>query len=132
MNEHVYGFIDLSDLRLYAPFEMKRKFIGLIFTLLFILSGAVAAYSQCGLVDDHVASGAEQESPFIHCPDVVSNSSVQASPLFRFHASDLAKALATPAFETNGNLAIGHFREITCVKPFFQRNLYQLEEVYRL
>jgi hypothetical protein len=111
---------------------MKRELTRSIFAVLFILSGVVVAYGQCAQVDYNVSSGTEQEAPSIHCPEAELNSNVQVSALFRSYATDFGKALVNSARETNTSLAVGHFREITFVKPFFQRNLYQLEQVYRL
>lgn len=111
---------------------MKRKFTAFIFALLFILSGTIAAYGQCVSAAHHLDSTTEQEAPFIHCPEVALNSSTQVSPLVRSYANDFGKALTSPVIETNPSLAIARFSESTFVKPFFQRDLYQLEEVYRL
>ena len=111
--------------------EMKRQVVRLLFAFLFILSGSVAAYSQCAQADQQFDSGAEHKAPSIHCPETVSNGA-QISSLGRSYKEDHGETLTGPAIEINSPLAIGSSSENNFVTPFSQRNLYQLEQVYRL
>ena len=110
---------------------MKRKFAG-IFVFLLVLSGAVAAYGHCLQARHQSVLNTEQEAPSIHCTEVALNPGIQASSLIGSYVTYLGTALAHLSSETNSNLAISSFREFSFVKPFFQRNLYQFEQVYRL
>jgi len=113
--------------------EMKRQFVRLLFAFLFIVSGGVAAYGQCAQADQRFDSGAEHKAPSIHCPETVLSNGAQTSSLGRSYKEDRGKTLAGSAIEINSPLAIGSSSENNnFVTPFSQRNLYQLEQVYRL
>src|SRR5215813_6335950 len=102
---------------------MKRQFLRFILTVLFIFSGAVAAYSHCAPADQHFDSGTGHKVPSIHCPAVTLSSNTVVSTFTRSYATDFGKALVHLASQTNTDLAIARFRERTFVKPFFQRDL---------
>lgn len=110
---------------------MKRKAL-LFLSLLFMLSAALAVYSDCAqAADDHVHSNSESHDPAIHCPDAFLNSSTLAPSVYRpeikkisnvlvaLHTID--KPVSAPLFKDH------HFGELSS-----QQDLFRLEEVFRI
>lgn len=124
--------IDLLAPGLYVHPVMTKDWAAFLLAFLFILSGAFAAYSQCAQAGQHFDSGTEQEAPLIDCPEVASTSSIQTSSPGASYRNVPGKPLTSPKAQASAFSTIVSSRETFLLKPFFQRNLYQLEEIYRL
>lgn len=107
------------------------KFASFIIVVLLLFSVATSAYS-CFLPSHHLPFATDHEASSIHCPGGYLGTATQVTSIVRSYKSDIGQALENPASETHPHIVTRHLREITFVGPFYQRNLYQLEEVYRL
>jgi len=69
--------------------HMGKKTIVLAFTILFVLSGAIALYAQCDQIGQHLDFATEHQNGSIHCTDAYLNSDALQSSTVRLHARSL-------------------------------------------
>lgn len=112
-------------------FIVKRK-AAFIFSLLFVLSGALALYAECAQAANHPASGAGHEAPSVHCPDGLLNSSIQAASATQSHSRNSGKVLPILQERIDSVVSVARFKDHPSWKPFSKQDLYRFEEVWRL
>ncbi len=110
---------------------MKRK-AAIVFSLLFLLVGALAFYSECAHAANHFDVGAGHEAPSLYCPNAFLNSSSQAASAIQFHSRSFSKLLPALDAHLGSAVLLFRFEDHPFLEPFSRQDLFRFEEVYRL
>lgn len=114
-----------------------QKSVAVIFSVLLLISGALAAYGECFQANIHHEFGADHENaehvdPSIHCPDALLTFSIQAVSSTRTDSRNLSKILPSIDEKLDSFILGGRFKDHPFRQPLSQQNLFRFEEVYRL
>ena len=112
---------------------MRSKWAAVTLSVLLVIFGAVAAYSQCSPVAaHHHDSGAEHEPSAIHCPDAVLHSNIQAVSTIQPHSRILSKFPQSISQNLDRIVLPARVKRYPFWEPISQQALFRFEQVFRL
>ena len=108
------------------------KVFPLILGLCFVVSGALALYSECAQASTHHDFTLEHEAPLVHCPDALLLSNIQAASTIQSHSRNLSKVPPSIDEKLDSVVFVGRFKDHPFREPISQQDLFRFEEVFRL
>lgn len=111
---------------------MQKKCIGVLFSLLLLVSWAWAIHGECVRAASHLDSHAEHDTSLIHCRDVFLIVNGVSATAKQFSGRDLRRALPSNCQTLDVIISFVWFKDHPFWRSLSQQDLFRLEEVYRL
>jgi hypothetical protein len=128
----IFQHVDFTRLPARFVLGMRSK-LATVFALAFILSGALAAYSECIHASNHIESAAENDILSVHCPDVFLNSGIHPNSGIPSYNKNVGKTLSSLQPKIDRSVSTPWSKEPPHLfERSSQQGLFQFVEVYRL
>ncbi len=111
---------------------MQKQCAAVLFSLLLLISGALAVYGECAEAANHLDFAPEHEASLIHCPEVFLISNSQAASTIKSHSRNLSKSIPSVHPNLDNVFFVSWFKDNPFREPFSRQDIFRLEQVYRL